>query len=499
MERGIDPSPSLPDREQQEGDIVLQRGTGRVGVSLIFAFLALLVVEAGCLPLARPSPSLLPRQAASPLDAPEYPLRRGDYVTGSSRPDAEELAWMGRFRVVHAGGLSDPLPTKAIAALRAAGVQTLLVYDWLPATYHYLDGESDDPLTQWLYDNRDWATLNPAGPFPHCVEEGYSWCEDYYFDLGNPAVREKRIAYLVRRVHALGYDGLFFDWGNSLFLDEPDYALLRAVYEERHPELPYAQAVALFYQALRERGVVVQSNQGFDDAAVLLPSVDYDTSESAGTTDAMMGRRLVLVGQGRTAVPDTIYYPNSPDPRHGSLTDTLEVWQWMMGRVARFAAPDFHGIVHLNYAAPFWEPLSEEGRLYRPRMPRNAIFFDEALARLFDQAAYTEVPWDHRLERDEVYFYDLGEPLEPALQSVQGGYVRYYTQGFVLVGAWDAPATLTLHHPSLPTAGVVYDAYRRMWIPVEMAHTLKLSLSPEPDPVTGRMAPLGRIVLYPAP
>ena len=436
------------------------------------------------------------------LIAPRLPLTQGDYVTGSSDPDTGEMSWLSRFRIVHAGGLADPLPSATIGALRSAGVQTLLVYDWLPATYHYTDGdgEEDDPLTQWLYANRDWASLNPNGPFPHCAEEGYDWCEDYYFDLGNPTVRAKRVGYLAQQVRALGYDGVFFDWGNSLFLDEPNYTFLRTEYENRHPDIPYTQAIALFYQALHDQGLVVQPNQAFNEAAYLLPAVNYDTSESAGTTDEEMGRRLMVVGQGLIPVPDTVYYPNSPDPLRGSLKDTLEVWRWMIAQAQEFGGPDFHGIVHLNYAAPLWEPLPGKSLFHRPQPPRNAIFYNYALARLFGQVTYTEVPWDHRLERDEVYFYDLGEPVEDAYRPLpQGGYVRYYTHGLVIVGAWPQPITLTLRHPSLPRSGVVYDAYCRVWVPLEGPHSLRLEVSPEPAPLTGGPAPVGRVVVYPQP
>ncbi len=375
-------------------------------------------------------------------------------------------------------------------------MSTLLVYDWLPATYHYIDGEPDDAFTQWVYMHRTEATLNPNGPFPHCVAEGYDWCEDYYFDLGNPTVRQRRVNYLVQEVRALGYDGLFFDWGNSLFLEDPAYATMRAAYESRHPDLPYDRAIALFIQALREAGLRVQTNQGYRDAAALLPYLDYDASESMGTTDMDLGRELEVVGLGRVAVPDTIYYPNSPDFRQGSLEDTLAVWRDMQRQAEWFAGPDFHGIVHLNYAAPLWEPQTAP-RGYVPRAPRNAIWYNYALARLFDQVTYTEIPWDHRLERDEVYFYDLGTPVEATYRSLgEGGYVRYYTQGLVLVGAWPSPTILTLRHPSLPAEGIAYDAYTKAPLALHTPHTLRLKVTPEIDPVTGHAAPTGRVILY---
>ncbi len=460
----------------------------------------------------------LPQAASAPaLPLPEGLFEaRGDYVTGSSAPDAAELAWLARFRVVHAGGLGDPLPPETMAALRRAGVETLLAYDWLPATYHFTDGEADDPLTQWLYANREWATLNPQGPFPHCAEEGYDWCEDYYFDLGHPQVRARRVAYLRQWVSDHGYDGLFFDWGNSLFLEEEPFTAIRDTYRARHPDLPYAQAAALFLQALREAGIVVQTNQGYRDAQDLLPQVHYDLAESYGVSDSEPVRRLCLQGEGVTEVPLTVYYPVSEDPYQGTLEDTLEVMAWVEDLQAAYAGPEYRGFVYLNYAAPRWAPLPGASSRWGKRIvrapwsvcpdgqgpyvatrPRPAIFYAFALAKLVGQMAYTEVPWAHRLERDPVYFANLGTPVEEDYRPLpQGGYVRYYTEGLVLVGAWQRATVVRLTHPSLPAGGLVYDAYRRKWLRTGN-HTLRLPVIPEEDPYTGRPAPSGRVVLYP--
>jgi len=419
---------------------------------------------------------------------------RGAYVTGSSDPDEAEIAWLSRFAIVHAGGLLDPLPSDVIARLRNAGVHTLLVYDWLPATYHYTDGESDDPLTQWLYDNRDWASLNPDGPFPHCTEEGYDWCEDYYFDLGDETVRQERVDYLVQTVRDLGYDGVFFDWSNSQFLDEDAFASIREEYESRHPDLPYAEAIGLFYQALREAGLVVQSNQGFRDAEAILPSVNYDMTESYGTTDETFGAKLRIVGQGEQEVPQTVYYPVSDNPRHGSLRDTLDVIDWLES-LRVYTGQGYGGVVYMNYAAPEWQPTANP-HVFRPVTPRNAIYYGYALAQLVGEIGYTEVPWDHTLERSEVYFYGLGQPVHATYQALpRGGYVRYYTHGLALVGEWQHPTTLVLRDASIPAQGWAYDPYTQTWLPIR-EHTIRLTVKPEPDPLTNRMAPLGRIIVY---
>ena len=447
-------------------------------------------------PAARVGARAAPRTPGGrPTPARPQPTARGAYATGTSRPDAAELAWLRRFRQVHAGGLGDPLPPDAVQSLRRGGVEILWAYDWLPATYHYTDGQPDDPLTAWLYANRFTLTLNPQGPFPHCTAEGYTWCQDFYFDLGNPTVRARRVAFLKTWTQEHGYDGVFFDWGNAMFLEEPAYASLRRAYRQRHPDLPYPQAVALFWQALRDQGVLVQANQAYRNAEALWPAIDADMAESYATTDQPAAQTLLLVGQGTRPVPLTVYFPVSEDPTQGRLDDTLEVLRHLQRLRTRFPRAVPHGLVLLNYAAPRWEP-QPSGRGYRAARPRNAIYYAYALGRLVGFPTYTEVPWDHALERDEVYFYDLGAAVEADYRALpQGGYVRFYRRGLALVGWWPAATTIVLRHPSLPAQGWAYDLYRGQWLTVD-DHSLALPVTPEADPLTGRVAPLGRIVLY---
>jgi len=91
--------------------------------------------------------------------------------------------------MVEVGGVDDPPSIREIEKLKESGVEDILFYDWFPAGYHYIDGEEDNLLMSWVFSNRSFASLNPEGPFPHCKEEGYSWCEDCYFDFGFKGVR----------------------------------------------------------------------------------------------------------------------------------------------------------------------------------------------------------------------------------------------------------------------------------------------------------------------
>jgi hypothetical protein len=170
--------------------------------------------------------------------------------------------------------------------------------------------------------------------------------------------------------------------------------------------------------------------------------------------------------------------------------------------VDQYAGPHFRGLVYLNYAAPAWVPVNPTApaaaREYRAAVPRAAIYYGYALAALAAFPAYTEVPWDHRLEREPVYFYDLGEPVESHYRAVAArGYARFYTHGVVLVGDWRAPTRVTLAHPTVP-AGPVYDAYRRVWRLAQQG-VLSVTVRPELDTLTGQVIPTGRVYVYGEP
>ncbi len=475
---------------------------------ILLGFFAWLTLFIGGMGVESPPPTFYLPLILHALDSatvrPIPTLMAGGYATGLAETPAE-IAWMKRFRALEAGGITDPLPPDQVRAFRLAGVHTLFLYEWMPASYHYLDGEPDDPFMQWAYAHRDTATLNPHGPFPHCQENQYDWCEDYYFDLALPEVRQRRVDYLAQTVAQAGYDGIFFDWASGVYLEDPAYDPIRQTYQARHPDLPYSQAVALFYHDLKDRGLILHTNQGFRRAAYILPLVHYDMTESYVTTDAERGHELYLQGQGRIPVPETLYYPLSDNEYQGHLEDTIDYLNYLADLRRQYAGPDFVATVYMNYAAPDFIPTGERiqgQQVYTATIPRNAIFLGYAIPKLLNQIAYTETPWDHRYERDPAapYFYDLGDPLGETYETrEQDGityYIRFYTRGWVLAGAWPGPTQLTLTSPYLPARGMVYDAYEGGWLSLDH-HTLPLSLRPQPiSPFNSHPAPLGRVYLY---
>lgn len=430
---------------------------------------------------------------------PAYPTRPGAFATASLPLEDAQLAWAARFALVETGDLHEPTDPD-VAELRRRGVDVLL-YEWMPAGYHYTDGGPDFAFMRWVYTGRERLTLNPYGPFPHCTGAGYDWCEDYYYDLALPELRAERTRDVAANLDAADAAGVFFDWGPGVFIEEDAYAPMRAAFARRHPGGDYLAAVGDFYADLRAalpEARLIVSNQGFRNAGHVLPYVDLDMTESYGTGEEYLGRRLYLEGRGWTEVPSTIYYPVSEDFQSGRLRDTLD-WLDELGELAaRWAGPRFRGFVYMNYAAPDFAPvgaLADGTPVYAPRPPRNAVFYGYALPLLKGWTGYTETPWDHAYERGfELYFADLGAPLGDDYEDHGDHALRCYENGVVAVGEGTLAGAVTLTSPCI-RAGRVYDLYSGTWRQAG-AGRLELEVAPAIDEVTGRPAPWGRVLVY---
>ena len=430
-----------------------------------------------------------------------FSTKKGDYVTCYTETLTNRLNWISKFKMVEVGGVDDPPSIREIERLKESGVEGILFYDWFPAGYHYIDGEEDNLLMSWVFSNRSFASLNPEGPFPHCKEEGYSWCEDYYFDFGFKEVIEKKINFLMSFKKEFGYDGVFFDWASGRFIEEEEYDSIRETFNIKHPDKTYLDSVGEFYQTLREKSddMIIVTNQGFRNKNNVLRWVDYDMTESYGTDYGYFGKVLYVEGMGFVEVPQTIYYPVSDSVTTGSLKDTLYYLDFLNSLRAKFEEP-FKNFICMNYAAPDFIPLDRKNGItvYKPKIPKNAIFFGYALSKLYNFISYTEVPFDNSLEESNIYFYDLGKPLGERYENIDGGYIRYYTNGFVVVGEWQSEVSLSLNSPYIKEGVPVYDLFNERWAGTTKNHAITIHISPVRDELTDRMAPSGRVYLYPS-
>ncbi len=428
---------------------------------------------------------------------PFLPTKRGDYAACFPEELNKRLPWVSKFNLVEVGGVDGILLTREeISRLKNMGVKEVIFYDWAPAGYHYLRG-GDNPLMKWVYQNKDTAALNPQGPFPHCEEMGYGWCQDFYFDFGLKEVIRKKTDFLWTLAQRHGYSGIFFDWAPGVFILEPEYRPMLLYFKSRHGG-SYLQAIGKFYRNLKNKhpGLLVVTNQGFRNGENVLPHTDYDMTESYGTGEEYFGRVLNVEGRGIVEVPDTVYYPVSDDFFNGSLEDSVFYLDYLYKLWEKFRPKGFKNFLYMNYAAP--EFLEAKDHIYRPVPPRNAIFFGYALAKLRGFMAYTEVPFDRKSEEVDLYFYDLGKPLGRDYEEIPGGYVRFYTHGFVVVGEWEEKTRIEISSPFLLNGAPVYDLYREKWTGTVKDHEIEIVVFPEMDRLTGRMAPCGRVFLYPS-
>ena len=430
--------------------------------------------------------------------AETIPLKRGDFATGDSHPDSAELQWLLNFNLIQIGGIGDEAPDYVINTLHSSGAK-LLSYEWMPAGYHYIDGSPDDPFMAWVYSRRDSLTLNPNGPFPHCSDAGYNWCEDYYYDLAIHSLVSRRINYLLSSIE--DYDGLFFDWASGAFIDEREYTPIRDTFYSRHPDLVYSAVVGEFYRSLKEADFtkLIMTNQGFRRCQYILQFVDYDMTESYATTDEYLGDTIYIEGMGRQEVPRTIYYPVSDDYRTGHIEDHIHYLNVLKQCGDEHGGEYFQKFVYMNYAAPDFVPTGDTINgyaVFHPEVPKNAIYFAYVIPKLLDFWVYTETPWDHRFERDSIYFYDLGEPLGTSYDSLGNHvYIRYYSRGFVVAGEWQETTQVHIESQFIPYGIPFYDAYEQQWDTTGV-NSVDFLIRPQYDSLIGRMAPSGRVFLY---
>ncbi len=450
----------------------------------------------------------------------EYLKKNGTFATTYPWEAAESKEirdWIKKFSIVEIGGFDEKESIERfIDELIENGVKPV-IYEWMPAGYYYINGENNS-FMETVYMKKDQYTLNPYGPFFMCSGD----CQDYYFDLMNSFFLQDRFNYLSEQLNSIGAYGLFFDWASGRYILQDEYRVILNSWNERHPEKSYLNAVGDFYRNLRSRfpDWIIVTNQGFRNAKNVLPFVDYDVTESYATDvqieccsngDRELCRKINIRYKGEVYKINpykTVYYPVSNDICNGSIDDTISWLEFLKEKTA-FTGERFKGFIYLNYASPEYIKTDEKGSdgnfVYRLRTPKNAIYFGYSVPKLLGWESYTEVIASdknpHRiqiLEKDPVYQVDLGEPLGNNYLHIKNDdgnfYVRYYENGFVIVGEVQYSTCVKISSEYLKNREI-YDLYSDEKYLIK-DHTLKFHIKPEKDPLTGRMAPFGRVFVY---
>jgi L-rhamnose mutarotase len=202
---------------------------------------------------------------AAALAGPSHAAERRGAVAFHYGPalTQKQLDFFGRFEVLVT---HDPLPRAQVEALHERGTK-LALYEWTVAFYRTL--VQPGTWQSRLLKNRS-QLLNRTSLRGHAGAED---ADAFYYDPHDYA--ETRSNAIAKRLQSIGYDGVFFDT-TTVESVHPD-AL--AEYQRRHDE-PYDAAVARFLKALRGKGVLIVTNQGYRAAQYYLPYAHYDITES---------------------------------------------------------------------------------------------------------------------------------------------------------------------------------------------------------------------------
>jgi len=192
----------------------------------------------------------------------------------------------------------------------------------------------------------------------------------------------------------------------------------------------------------------------------------------------------------------TNYYPiydNSND-----LKDSLKFIDLLSSYKKKYKKYGFKNFIYLNYLAPEYERVYESSLLYRMKKPKNGIYFSYAMAKLADSMVYAEVSENRNLERDEIYFYDLGHVLGASYEKLDAidGYIRFYKKGFVLVSqAYSTELYLKIKSKYLKKNIKIYDTYNKNYLKVDQ-ESVTVLLKYQQETFGHKYLPLGRVYLY---
>lgn len=296
-----------------------------------------------------------------------------------------QVDWYGRFGVLVT---HDPLPRAQVDALHKRGTK-LILYEWSVAFY-------DSLASPWQRSLIHTGALLNATPLYGGAGSPTSGA--WYYDPTQQ--REQRAAAIARRLHDIGYDGVFLDTTTAASVHPEALAEFR----KRHPKADYDVEYGRFLAQLRHALAhqLIFTNQGYRSAANYLPYADWDLSES-----------LITFPRGGHYVPRPWNDPADPWNSIRFLFDHVITPAHREYPHVRFG--------HLNYADKPDEPSA-----------RRAV----AIAKMFDGSAY--IAGD---EHSPLYFLDLGRAAAPRVDRGDASY-RFFARGVVAVNASRTPLTI---------------------------------------------------------
>ncbi len=447
----------------------------------------------------------VPAWAQSPDLPPEAKKRRkGEFIFFSNtvveQPErnVRDFEYVKQFRICLTNGYQN-FTGKELKELHAAGSEVFL-YLWFNGYYEKelargnLREEDSHPFPQMVelfravHEHPEWL-LNPKQP-----EQGAGAVYPaYFFDFNNPEFRRFYIAFIQRRIRETGYDGIFFDYIGSWALPDSVERLWKAKY----PTVTYDDAGVQFLRELRKAAPHVRlfGNQAYRLPAAYYGCLDYDISESHATS-FVWGKetRIFVQGKGMQAVRETFYRP----------------WDGVAGyreisreRRERAANQSRVRVYDINYLQPRYTLTGKieqvEGKtvpVFAESTDRPAIFYGYALAKLTNSDSYASDWYAPGYGKDDIYFLDLGKPLEASFLEKESAVVRYFQNGFVVVTRRAERTIFVPEANRLPTGTTrLWDVYEGKQIAAGSGRP-QITIAPAYYPATASSYPSGRVYLY---
>jgi hypothetical protein len=382
-----------------------------------------------------------------------------------------------------------------LAELQQAGCE-LFVYRWFNG---YYESELDPagyagqfPQVQDVFleinSHPEWL-LNPGDP-----QSGVGAVYPaYFYDWMNPDLREFFIDALVERLDESGYNGVFFDYIGGWALPTQIVDL----WNTKYPGTSYDEAAAVFLAELRDafgpdRRIFGNQAYRLPNAHDIYESIDYDVTESYGTTFIWGAETDIYVeGAGMTHIFETFYRPWDGEAGYEAYI------QWPAGVTAGQPVEFFE----INYVQARYLPTGDtavvdgvEVPVFRATPDRPAIYYGYALSSLMGISPFASDWYAAASGKDDIYFTDLGEPLEESYRELDDAVVRYFENGFVVVTRGTDAVTVEPDTTMIPEDVVLWDSYANAALAGEPGDAI--TISPEPYPATGNSYPSGRVYLY---
>lgn len=457
--------------------------------------------------IADEKPTLLPSSIRTSNKA-EF-IFFSNRVFGKSETRAKQIELIKRFRICLTNGWRN-FEGEELEELHAAGCE-LFIYRWFNGYYAaQVDAPSDEDAAthsqaaayfkqfpeivsafKEIHSHPEWI-LNPGAP----MKGSGATTPAFFYDYTNPEFRAFFINWIKTSLVQSKYDGVFFDYIGGWALPKEVVAL----WNQKYPNTAYDEAAIVFLRELRE---ALDKRRIFGNQAYRLVAdhpayyelIDYDVSESHATS-FVWGREVevYIEGEGMTKTLETFYRSWDGPAGYKAISKT--------NRRATEADARVTGI-DINYLKPWLVPTGNTVEIgdstvpvYRKRTDRPAIFYGYCAAKLHNGNAYASDWYAPGFGEDEIYFLDLGKPVDDEFHENADAVARYFENGFVVLTRRGEPVRFAPDQQYLPK-GIkgVFDVYEGARLQA-WPDNKTVKISPAWYPASETHYPSGRVYVY---